>query len=73
MEIVALSETRLFGEGHDIKSASGCTFCWSGKKKQGLQNEVCFGFAIKSSPVDRFDQLSCSVSDHLFSLDQEPY
>ena len=67
VEIAALSETRLAGEGLLKEVGAGYTFFWSGRKKEE-RREAGVGFAIKSHLVIKLSGLPKSINDRLMTL-----
>ena len=52
IDIAALSETRLAGEGALCERGAGYTFFWSGRQPE-VRREAGVGFAIKSALVSK--------------------
>ena len=67
VEIAALSETRLAEEGLLKEVGAGCTFFWSGRKKEE-RREAGVGFAIKSHLVSKLLGLPKGINDRLMTL-----
>ena len=67
VEIAALSETRLAGEGLLKEVGAGYTFFWSGLKKEE-RREAGVGFAIKSHLVSKLSGLPKGINDRLMTL-----
>ena len=67
VEITALSETRLAGEGLLKEVGPGYTFFWSGRKKEE-RREAGVGFAIKSHLVSKLSGLPKGINDRLMTL-----
>ena len=66
-DIIALSETRLADEGQITEVIGGYTFFWKGKSEEE-DRESGVAFAIKTSLVDKLEELPLGVSDRLMSL-----
>ena len=62
LPIVALSETRLAGEGDLTEREAGYTFFWSGRKPEE-KRESGVGFAIMSSLVNKLDKPPKGTND----------
>ena len=62
VKIAALSETRLAEEGLLKEVGAGCTFFWSGRKKEERRG---VGFAIKSHLVSKLSGLPKGINDRI--------
>ena len=67
IDIVALSETRLANEGQIAEIKGGYTFFWKGKGEEE-NRESGVGFAIKTTLVDKLEELPFGLSDRLMSF-----
>ena len=67
LDIVALSETRLSGEGNLIEHSAGYTFYWKGRD-MGLKREAGVAFAVKTSMVKCLEEIPSGVSDRLMTM-----
>ena len=67
IQIVALSETRLAGEGQLTEAGSGYTFFWNGRP-EAERRDAGVGFAIKSNLVNKLAALPKGVNDRLMTL-----
>ena len=67
IQIAALSETRLAGEGQLTEAGSGYTFFWSGRT-EAERRDAGVGFAIKSNLVNKLAALPKGVNDRLMTL-----
>ena len=65
LDIVALSETRLTGEGN--VSDEGYTFFWKGKP-HGSKKESGVAFAVKTSLLSYLEKLPCGINDLILSM-----
>ena len=67
IDIAALSETRLAGEGELCERGSGYTFFWSGRTSEE-RREAGVGFAVKSTLVGKLAGLPKGVNDRLMTM-----
>lgn len=67
IDIVALSETRLANDGQITEVNGGYTFFWKGKSGEESR-ESGVGFALKTSLVNKLEELPLGSSDRLISL-----
>ena len=67
IDIAALSKTPLANIGYIVEVNAGYTFFWKGKSKEE-NRESDVAFAIKTSLVDKLEELPLGVSDRLMSL-----
>ena len=65
LDIVALSETRLTGEGN---VSDGCyTFFWKGKR-HGSKKESGVAFVVKTSLLSYLEEQPCGINDRILSM-----
>ena len=67
IDIAALSETRLAGEGQLKEASSGYTFFWKGREPSE-RRESGVGFAIKNKVLQMLDGTPIAVSDRLMHM-----
>ena len=67
IDIAALSETWLAGEGALCKRGAGYTFFWSGRQPE-VRREAGVGFAIKSALIGKLVGLPNGINDRLISV-----
>jgi len=67
IDIAALSETRLAGEGELCERGSGYTFFWSGRGSEE-RREAGVGFAVRTTLVDKLAGLPKGVNDRLMTM-----
>ena len=67
IDIAALSETRLAGEGHLTEKGAGYTYFWSGRKQEE-RREAVVGFAIRSNLVKNLTSLPKGINDRLMAM-----
>ena len=67
IDIAALSETRFSGEGQLLELGGCYTFFWKGKP-EGERRESGVGFAIRSTLVDRLEELPHGFSERIMIL-----
>ena len=67
VDIAALSETRLLGEGQCTEVGAGYTFYWSGRG-EGERRQAGVGFAVKTSLVTTLDSLPQAINDRLMKM-----
>ena len=67
IDIAALSETRLAGEGHLTEKGAGYTYFWSGRKQEE-RREAGVGFAIRSNLVKNLTSLPKGINDRLMAM-----
>ena len=67
IDIAALSETRLAGEGALCERGAGYTFFWSGRQPE-VRREVGVSFAIKSALVSKLVGPPKGINDRLISV-----
>ena len=67
VDIVALSETRLAGEGELCERGQGYTFFWSGREPEE-RREAGVGFAVKNVLVSKLAGPPKGVNDRLMTL-----
>ncbi|XP_035699628.1 craniofacial development protein 2-like [Branchiostoma floridae] len=67
IDIAALSETRLPGEGQLSELGGGYTFYWSGRSEKE-RREAGVGFAIKTDLVSKLASLPRGINDRLMTL-----
>lgn len=67
IDIVALSETRLAGEGELSERGQGYTFFWSGRKPEE-RREAGVGFAVKNALVSKLAGPPKGLNDRLMTL-----
>ncbi|CAH1233287.1 Hypp666 [Branchiostoma lanceolatum] len=67
IDIAAISETRLAGEGSLTEPNSGYTFFWKGKAEQEARIHGV-GFAIKSSLLRRIPDIPTGINERLMKI-----
>ena len=67
IDVAALSETRLAGEGELCERGSGYTFYWSGRPSEE-RREAGVGFAVKTTLVGKLAGLPKGVNDRLMTM-----
>ena len=67
MDIVAISETQLADNGQVEEVGEGFTYFWKGKPKDE-DRESGVGFAIRSSLVQKLEELPVGINDRIISL-----
>ena len=67
IDVAALSETRLSGEGELVESGTGYTFFWSGRGPEE-RREAGVGFAVKSTLVGKLAGPPKGVNDRLMTM-----
>ena len=67
MDIAALSETKLAGEGHLSEAGAGYTFFWIGKA-ENERREAGVGFAVHSSLLSRLDCHPRGINERIMVL-----
>ena len=67
IHIVALSETRLAGEGQLCDKGAGYTFFWSGRGGEE-RREAGVGFAVKTALVDKLAVPPKGLNDRLMTM-----
>ena len=67
VDVAALSETRLPGEGQLTEFGGGYTFFWSGRSTEECR-EAGVGFAVKSKLVPKLTSLPKGRNDRLMTL-----
>ena len=67
VDIVALSETRLAGEGELCERGQGYTFFWSGREPEE-RREAGVGFAVRSMLVSKLAGPPKGINDRLMTL-----
>uniref|UniRef100_A0A8C5LPA2 Endonuclease/exonuclease/phosphatase domain-containing protein n=1 Tax=Leptobrachium leishanense TaxID=445787 RepID=A0A8C5LPA2_9ANUR len=67
IDIAALSETRLSGEGELTERLAGYSFFWSGRDSHA-KREAGVGFAIKTSLVSKLSSSPKGINDRLMTL-----
>lgn len=67
IQIAALSETRLAGEGQLTETGAGYTFFWIGRT-EAEHCEAGVGFAIKSNLVNKLAAPPKGISERLMAL-----
>ena len=67
IEIAALSETRIAGEGELCERGAGYTFFWSGRGADE-RREAGVGFAIKTKLVGKLVGVPKGVNDRLMTM-----
>ena len=67
IDIAALSETRLAGEGQLCEIGAGYTFFWSGKRPEE-RREAGVGFAIKTTLVNKLAGPPKGINDRLMTV-----
>ena len=67
VDIVALSETRLAGEGELCERGQGYTFFWSGREPEE-RREAGVGFAVRNTLVSKLAGPPKGVNDRLMTL-----
>ena len=67
IDVAALSETRLAGEGELCEKGSGYTFFWSGRSSEE-RREAGVGFAVRTSLVGKLAGLPKGVNDRLMTM-----
>lgn len=67
LDIVALSETRLAGEGQLTESGAGYTFFWSGRSAEERRDSGV-GFAVQTRLVNKLSSLPKGINDRLMTL-----
>ena len=71
IDIAALSETRLAGEGELCERGAGYTFFWSGRAAEE-RREAGVGFAVKTSLVGKLDGVPKGINDRLMTMRPPP-
>ena len=66
IDIAALSETKLHGEGQLTEAAAGYSFFWKGKP-EGERCEAGVGFAIRSSLLPKLTKLPNGINERIMS------
>ena len=67
IDIAALSETRLAGEGELCERGAGYTFFWSGRGPEE-RREAGVGFAVKISLVSKMVGVPKGVNDRIMTM-----
>jgi exonuclease III len=67
IDIAALSETRIAGEGKLTEADSGYTFFWKGRQTSE-KRQAGVGFAVKSVIAAKLNEYPKAVSDRIITL-----
>ena len=67
IDIAALSETRLAGEGHLTEKGAGYKYFWSGRNQEE-RREAGVGFAIRFNLVKNLTSLPKGINDRLMGM-----